>query len=65
MSAKMTAFFKPKPKVPEPEMLYWKTTKIVKDTTAYVQVDVKARVGSFVQHIDDDSVHVLAMRYLS
>ena len=30
----MTAFFKPKPKVPEPEMIYWTTTKPVPGTTA-------------------------------
>ena len=46
----MTSFFKPKPKAPEPEMIYWKTTKAVKDSTAMVEVDVKGRIGSYVQH---------------
>ena len=46
----ITAFFKPKLKLPEPEMLHWKTMKAIKDTTERVEVDVKARVGSYVQH---------------
>ena len=48
--SKISAFFKPKPREPEPEMLHWKTTKAFDGTTARVEVSVKARVGSHVQH---------------
>ena len=52
MSNKLTAFFKPKPTAPEPEMIYWKTVKAGPDgTTARIEVNVKARVGSYVQHV--------------
>ena len=37
-------------------MLRWKTTKPLKDTTALVEVSVKARVGSHVQHAQHGKV---------
>ena len=40
--SKMTTYFKPKPKAPEPEMLHWKTVKAGPDgTTARIEVNVK------------------------
>ena len=38
------------PKAPEPEMLHWKTVKAgAEGTTARIEVNVKARIGSYVQ----------------
>jgi len=52
----MHSFFKPKPKAPKPEMLFWKTTKSFGDTTARVDINVRARVGSFVMHTEHGKV---------
>ena len=44
--SKMTSFFKPKPKAPEPEMIRWTTTKAdPQGTTARVKVNLNARVN--------------------
>ena len=50
MTSKMTAFFKPMPKASEPEIIHWKIRKAVPDTTALLEVAVKARIGSYVMH---------------
>ena len=49
-STSITAFFKPKPTEPEPEMLHWKTMKKITGTTSCVEVHLKARVGATVTH---------------
>ena len=62
MSKQMTAFFKAKPKAPEPEMLHWKTRKPVEGTTAQVEVSLKARVGSHVMHTVHGKVTLVSQR---
>ena len=59
MAAKMTAFFKPMTKAPEPEMLHWKTTRALLGTTALIEVSCKARVGSYAQHTVHGKVKLL------
>jgi hypothetical protein len=60
MAGKMTTFFKPKPKAPESEMLYWKISKAHAGTTARVTVREQARVGSFVMHPEHGKVTLVS-----
>jgi hypothetical protein len=60
MAGKVTAFFKAKPKAPEPEMIHWKTMKAVQGTTAQTEVPVKARVGSHVMHTEHGKVTLVS-----
>jgi hypothetical protein len=60
MAGKMTAFFKSKPKAPEPEMLHWKTKIAHAGTTARVSVNLQARVGSFVMHPEHGKVTLVS-----
>ena len=60
MSGTLSAFFKPKPRADDDVFFQWKALKSVSGATTRVEVNLKARVGSYVVHTVHGKVKLIS-----